>query len=41
MPPLNNLVNFFGKNSNFCDLKDDYTFRFLKKFETKYRKCLV
>ena len=29
------LVNFFGKNSNFCDFEKDYTFRFSKQFEKK------
>ena len=23
MPPLNNFSDFFGKNSNFCDLKEN------------------
>ena len=34
--PLNNFSDFFfGKNSNFCEFKEDYTSRFSKQFENK------
>ena len=36
VPMLNNNVgDFFGKNSNFCEFKEDYTLAFSKQFEKK------
>ena len=37
MTPLNNFSDFFWKknNNNFCNYKEDYTFKFLKQFEKK------
>ena len=32
---LNNFSDFFGKNGNFYDFKEDCTFRFSDQFEKK------
>ena len=33
MLPLNYFGDFFGKNGSFCNLKENYIYRFSKQFE--------